>query len=63
MLVRGGASVCAGGLLVLLLSALALQYLKFSPGAVLGFRVLVVAALAALVGWFLVRPLARPGER
>jgi hypothetical protein len=56
---RGAAAVFCGGVAVLLLSALALEFFKFSPAAILAFRAIVLAALAALIGWFLVRPLLR----
>lgn len=56
---RGAAAVCSGGLGVILISAAALELFKFSPAAILAFRVIVIAALVALAGWFLVRPLMR----
>jgi hypothetical protein len=56
---RGAAIVCGGVLLTLLLSAYMLEGLRFSPAAILGFRIVIVAATAALAAWFLVRPLLR----
>ena len=54
--VRGAAFVVAGFLLTLLLSAYALETLKFSPGSIIAFRVAMVMILLALAGYFFVLP-------
>jgi hypothetical protein len=56
---RGAAAAFCAGLAVVLVAALAIEFFKFNPAAILAFRIVVVAALLALVGWFLVRPLLR----
>ena len=45
-----------GFLLTLLLSAYALETLKFSPGSIIAFRVAMVMILGALAGYFFVLP-------
>ena len=57
--VRGVVLVVAGTLLALFLSASSLEALRFSPGAIISFRLIAVAVFAALVWQFLVRPLRR----
>jgi hypothetical protein len=52
--VRGAAFVIGGFLLTLLLSAYALETLKFSPGSIIAFRVAMVMILSALAGYFFV---------
>ena len=54
--VRGAAFVVAGFLLTLLLSAYALETLKFSPGSIIAFRVGMVMIFGALAGYFFVLP-------
>ncbi len=54
--VRGAAFVVAGFLLTLLLSAYALESLKFSPGSIIAFRVGMVMIFGALAGYFFVLP-------
>ena len=53
---RGAAFVVAGFLLTLLLSAYALESLKFSPGSIIAFRVGMVMIFGALAGYFFVLP-------
>ncbi len=53
---RGAAFVIAGFVLTLLLSAYALETLKFSPGSIVAFRVGMVMVLGALAGYFFVLP-------
>ena len=55
---RGAVVVFVGMVAVLLLSAASLENLKFSVPAIIGFRLLALAALAALVAYALV-PLKR----
>src|SRR5262245_23468655 len=54
--VRGTAFVVAGFLLTLLLSAYALETLRFSPGSIVAFRVAMIMILGALAGYFFVMP-------
>ena len=54
--VRGAAFVVAGFLLTLLLSAYALETLKFSAGSIIAFRVAMVMIFGALAGYFFVLP-------
>src|SRR5688572_11963207 len=54
--VRGAAFVIGGFLLTLLLSAYALETLKFSPGSIIAFRVAMVMIFGALSGYFFVLP-------
>jgi len=56
---RGAVIVVAGTLLALLLSASSLEALRFSPGAIIAFRVIALLVFAALVGIGLVVPLRR----
>ena len=56
---RGLTLVAGAGLVAFLASAFGLEQLRFSPGAIVGFRVAVYVAVVALLGWFLVRPLLR----
>src|SRR5437762_7169700 len=59
LMVRGAVLVVAGTLLALFLSASSLEALRFSPGAIISFRIIAVAIFAALIWQFLVRPLRR----
>jgi len=54
--VRGAAFVVAGFVLTLLVSAYALETLKFSPGSIIAFRVGMVMVLGALAAYFFVLP-------
>ena len=56
---RGALGVVGVGLLVLVLSALGLESWRFTPGAIITFRIILGVALAGLVGYLLVRPLMR----
>ena len=57
--VRGAVLVVAGTLLALFLSASSLEALRFSPGAIISFRLIALAVFAGLVWLFLVRPIRR----
>jgi len=59
ILLRGAAIVIAAGIAVFLVSALAMDRLRFTPTAVTAFRVLAYGALIVLVGRYLVFPLLR----
>jgi hypothetical protein len=56
---RGALAVLGLGLIVLLLSAWGLEAWRFTAGSIVAFRILLTITLAALLGWFLVRPLMR----
>ena len=56
---RGGARFVAATALVLFAAGYALASLRFSPAAILGFRVIVVLAVFAAAYWFIARPLMR----
>ena len=60
---RGVVVVVAGTLLALLLSASSLEALRFSPTAIISFRVTAFIVFAGLVWIGLVRPLHAPGHR
>ena len=53
---RGAAFVVAGGILTLLVSAYALEHLKFSPGSIIAFRIAMVMVSGVLAGYFFVLP-------
>src|SRR5262245_66646440 len=53
---RGAAFVVAGGILALLVSAYALEHLKFSPGSIIAFRIGMVMISGALASYFFVMP-------
>ena len=59
LLLRGGLVIVGGALLALLLASLGLQTLKFSPGAIIGFRVGLLLVFAGLVALWFVRPMRR----
>src|SRR5262245_41387268 len=59
LLLRGAVIVLAGALVVLALASFGLQSYKFSPASVIGFRIAVFVAFAALLGLWLVRPIGR----
>ena len=54
---RGTAIVLGSGAAAFLLSAFALEVLRFGPLAVLWFRIVAWLAIAGLAYWYLVRPL------
>src|SRR5215212_5880986 len=56
---RGALGVVGLGAVVLLLSAFGLESWRFTPGAIVTFRILLGVALIALVAYLLVRPLMR----
>ena len=56
---RGSAIVLGASILAFLLSAYGLEYFRFSPAAVIAFRVFTYVVLAGLAVMFLVRPLLR----
>src|SRR3954466_10269677 len=56
---RGGAMAAACVAVSLILSAFALQWLRFTPESILGFRI-AIAVIVALAAWLLlVRPMMR----
>ena len=59
LLLRGGIVVLGGALLALALASWGLQALRFSPAAVIGFRIAIFATFAILVALWFVRPLRR----
>src|SRR5687768_4263252 len=59
MALRGAALVIGGTALILLGSSLGIDALRFSPSAILGFRIAALAALIAIIAMWLVRPLRR----
>jgi hypothetical protein len=56
---RGVVVVVAGSVLALLLSASGLEALKFSPSAIIAFRIVVAIVFIALASLWLYRPLKR----
>src|SRR5436853_6049864 len=59
LMVRGAVLVVAGTLVALFLSASSLEALRFSPGAIISFRLIALAVFAALIYQFMVRPMRR----
>ena len=57
--IRGAVGFIAATVLALVASAYALEALRFSPGAILSFRIILFVVAGALAAWFLVRPLMR----
>ena len=57
--VRGTVGFLAATAVALIGSAYALEALRFSPGSILAFRIVLILAALASAGWFLVRPLLR----
>ena len=57
LMLRGAVGVLGLGALALVLSAWGLESWRFAPGSIITFRILLAVAVAALVGWFIVRPL------
>src|SRR5688572_28163864 len=56
---RGAVGVLGIGQVVLLAGASGLEVARFSPGAIIAFRIVVFAAVVGLAGWLLARPLMR----
>src|ERR1700736_2580412 len=56
---RGAVIVLAGTVAALLLSASSLESLRFTPAAILAFRILAVSVFVLLVSVWLIRPLRR----
>ncbi|UCF21278.1 MAG: hypothetical protein JSU87_07825 [Gemmatimonadota bacterium] len=56
---RGAAMVLAAGLVVYVVSSFGMDMLRFTPAAVIAFRVLTYATLAALIVRFLILPMLR----
>ena len=56
---RGLTVLLAAGLGTLLLSSYGLEVYKFSPGAIVTFRVLTYLSLVGFGWWFFIRPIAR----
>ncbi|MEP7116492.1 MAG: DUF4175 family protein [Acidobacteriota bacterium] len=59
LLVRGLFRVLVGGAVVLIGAGLALEALRFTPGAILAFRIATLAVIAALTAWWIARPMLR----
>ncbi|MFN7978754.1 MAG: hypothetical protein U0P30_11490, partial [Vicinamibacterales bacterium] len=57
LLVRGLLRALVAGVVILIGAGIALEALRFSPSAILTFRVVTLAAIAAAIGWWVVRPL------
>ena len=53
---RGAMFVLGGAVLALLLSAYALEHLKFSPGSIIAFRIAMVMISGTLAWYFFVQP-------
>src|SRR6478672_4955283 len=56
---RGAVMVLGGIVLTLFLSASSLESLRFTPASIVVFRIVAIAMFAALVAFWLVRPLRR----
>src|SRR5690348_5069276 len=56
---RGALAIAVIGFALFLLTAYGLQWARFSDASIIAARVLMLAAAAGLVVWFLVRPLRR----
>jgi hypothetical protein len=56
---RGAATAAALTAGAFMVAAFGLEALKFSPAAIIAFRIMTLAVLAIVAIWFLVRPLAR----
>ncbi|MEO6222854.1 MAG: DUF4175 family protein, partial [Vicinamibacterales bacterium] len=59
MALRGAAIVIGGTALILLGAALGIDALRFSPNAILGFRLAALVAVIVIIGVWLVMPLRR----
>ena len=56
LLVRGLLRVLITGALVLIGAGAALEALRFTPNAILTFRIVTLAAIAGIIAWWIVRP-------
>ena len=59
LLLRGLFRVLVGGAVVLIGAGVALEALRFTPSAILSFRIATLAVIAALAAWWIARPLMR----
>jgi hypothetical protein len=59
LLVRGALQLLVGGAIVLIGAGFALEALRFTPSAILAFRVGTILAVIGLAAWTLGRPLMR----
>ena len=59
LLVRGALQVLVAGAVILIAAGFALEALRFTPAAILGFRIGTIAAILGLAAWALGRPLLR----
>jgi hypothetical protein len=57
--VRGGAIVVGAGLVLFLFSSYGIDQFRFTPEAILGFRIFTWTTLGGLLLWFVLRPLFR----
>src|SRR5881394_229819 len=53
---RGAALFVAGGVVALLMSAYGLEWQKFSPGSIIGFRVAMIMIAGVMAAYFFVLP-------
>ncbi len=58
-LLRGAAIALGSAFVLFFVSTWGIDRLRFDPGAVTAFRIVLWTAVAGLAGWFLVRPLLR----
>lgn len=56
---RGTVAFLGATILALVAAGYALEALRFSPGAILAFRILLLVIAAGCAAWFLVRPMLR----
>ena len=56
---RGGAVLVAAALGTLMVSSLGLELYRFTPEAIVGFRILTYLSLLGFGWWFFIRPIAR----
>jgi hypothetical protein len=57
--IRGAVGFLVAGLLAIFAMAAALDYFRFSPSAIFGFRLVAAGLLVGAAGWFFARPLMR----
>ena len=57
--IRGAVGFLAATIIALVVSAYALEALRFSAGAILAFRITLLIVAAGCAAWFMVRPLMR----
>lgn len=57
--IRGAVGFLAATIIALIVSAYALEALRFSAGAILAFRITLLLVAAGCAAWFMVRPLMR----